>query len=89
MSFYTNYVWPAIEGYFFYSALVTVFDTGHVSRVTHYILGYLPPTVSHTHTHSYIHSPATFQVIVALTLTIGLSLGDSPYIKMKDGQVVF
>ena len=35
----------ALEGYFFYRALVTVFDTNRLSMLLHYLLGYLVPLV--------------------------------------------
>ena len=34
-----------MEGYFFYRALVTVFDTDRMSTVLHYIIGYGVPAI--------------------------------------------
>lgn len=37
------FAWTALEGYFFYRALVTVFDTSRLSTMLHYSLGYGVP----------------------------------------------
>jgi len=39
------FAWTGLEAYFFYRALVTVFDTNRLSAVLHYTVGYAAPFV--------------------------------------------
>ena len=71
-----------LEAYFFYRALVTVFDTSRLSTILHYTVRKNNLTLS----FSKVGYAVPF-VIVMTTLIVGIATTDEAYILVQEGEV--
>ena len=71
-----------LEAYFFYRALVTVFDTSRLSTILHYTVRENNLTLS----FSKVGYAVPF-VIVMTTLIVGIATTDEAYILVQEGEV--
>ena len=88
---------PGLEAYFFYRALVTVFDTNRLSAILHYTVCVRVSKLFYQFDVNIflqrgldiifkVGYAAPF-VIVMTTLTVGIATADEAYILVQDGEV--
>ena len=89
--------YPGLEAYFFYRALVTVFDTNRLSAILHYTVCVCVSKLFYQFDVNIflqrgldiifkVGYAAPF-VIVMTTLTVGIATADEAYILVQDGEV--